>query len=309
MNCMQVANLKSWLQGRSPEEVEVASLNLTISELALLHSLDNTQCNMPLINDRQFQTFMDHLKGKKKISFFERIHRLRREFVFSKVEQPDPDEELDKIAFRDFETGLALAKDQFTNFGPSVEIESYIQKQIESLSQCTGRIAEQLLNDYKAFFVTYTESLESNSPSISSYETLLPDFIYWNHRVETEEPNSQLIHDLNNEINRISTVYRDFLVPKMWSMVNRHSENPRQISYDYQKIKNFSDNVVSVAIEGMNVLRNRVHEQYQKQLSEVFVGVEPDTDVDENIPVGILLNDEAEREPLLLPKRRSLLLP
>ena len=59
----------------------------------------------------------------------------------------------------------------------------------------------------------------------------------------------------------------------------------------------------------MNVLRNRVHEQYQKQLSEVFVGVEPDTDVDENIPVGILLNDEAEREPLLLPKRRSLLLP
>lgn len=245
MNCLQREILRSWLDCHTPEEIGVASRNLTISELALFQTVSGVApYNMPLISDRQFTTLMDHLNGVKKTSLFERVNRAKRRLDASKVKPLDPEEEFDKIA------------------------------------------ARHSNNDNN-------DSLEVNSPNISAYETLLPDFTYWNRRIETEEPSTQLINDLSKEFNRISIVYHQFLVPKMWSMVYRHSENPKQISYDYDKIRNFSENVVSVAINGMEELLNRVSEQFLKIFPDVLVGLPHDGEVEGDIPVGKLLNDES----------------
>ncbi|GAB5411918.1 MAG: hypothetical protein ChlgKO_10320 [Chlamydiales bacterium] len=244
MNCLQREILTSWLAKHTREEIEVASLNITISELALLHTVNGyAPYNMPLINERQFTTFMDHLTGVKKITIFEKIERVKRKLDLSKVMQFDPEEEFDKIA----------ARHNHNN-----------------------------------------NSLEANSPNISAYETLLPDFPHWNHRVETEAPSAQLINDLSSELVRISTVFYQFLVPKMQSMVRRHSENPEQISFDYSKIYDFSMRVVPVAFEGIGELIDRVHAEYAERFPDVLVGLPVDFEIEGDMPVGILLNDESE---------------
>ncbi len=243
MNCLQREILSSWIAKRTSKEIEVASLNITISELALLHTVNSdAPYNMPLINERQFTTFMDHLTGVKKITIFEKIERVKRKLDLSKVQQFDPEEEFDKIA----------ARHNHNN-----------------------------------------NSLEANSPNISAYETLLPDFPHWNHRVETESPSTQLINDLSSELVRISTVFYQFLVPKMQLMARHHSENPDQISFDYSKIWDFSMKVIPVAFEGVCELIDRVHAEYAECFPDVLIGLPPDVEVEGDIPVGILLNDEA----------------
>lgn len=310
MDCTQQANLKLWINNHTPQEVANASRNLTISELAIFHTVNGgAPSNMPLISERQFQTLMDHLNGVKKPSFFDRIKRRTRQFFFNKVQQPDLDNEFDKITARHekskvafYEQEFSRLKSEFQSFGPSIELGERIQAYIEQLSQFPKVVVEQLLNGYRALLKTNHEALEFNSPDISAYETLLPDFPMWNRRIDAEEANIPLLHDLQGELERIWDIQYGALFPKMASLQNRYFENPNQVVYDYRKIWNFSINVMAVAIEGLQTLIGKVNERYHERFPEVdfsnvAVGLPPGIEIEEDIPVGILI-DENE-EPLI----------